>query len=262
MQTPAAPSACFLAAAQRWHEACVTAGHMKPAATSIEIQTQAQPTAASAAPSKTRSALDAFGYASLTVSELNGRCTWHSALARSLMAEYFIGGHFERGWLPPELLLWLHREALRRRAGAPPRDLSVIAQRVGSRRAGPAASIGAEEASAPAACKRLCFTLHQVDAEMLGEGQWLIVLREADDAALMDALMRSFDLSLSEAEFLFGLLKGAPGTELVSLMASSPDLVRGGLEQLWLKLGVADAEQACALVRRKLADALEPPQCS
>ncbi|MCV2349692.1 hypothetical protein [Paucibacter sp. Y2R2-4] len=239
---------------------------MKPAAPSIEIQTDAEPPAKGLAPTKTRSALDAFGYASLTVSELNGRCTWHSALARSLMAAYFSGGHFERGWLPPELLLWLHREALRRRAGAPPRDLSVVAQSGGVHRPSPAtrpeAGAGAVEAPASAVPRRLCFTLHQVDAEMLGEGQWLIVLREADDAALMDALMRSFDLSLSEAEFLFGLLKGEPGTELVSLMASSPDLVHGGLAQLWLKLGVADADQACALVRRKLADPLEPPQCS
>ncbi|MEJ6005740.1 hypothetical protein WG899_09290 [Paucibacter sp. AS339] len=192
--------------------------------------------------SKVRSALDAFGYASLTVSELNGRCTWHSALARSLMAEYFPGGHFERGCLPPELLLWLHREALRRRAGAPARDLSVWAR---------------EDRLAPmeplrSARKRLCCALHQVDADVLGEGQWLIVLREADDAALMDSLMRSFALSESEAELLFGLLKGPPGTELVALLASSPGLVHGGLEQLWCKLGVSGPAEACELLRRRL----------
>lgn len=198
-------------------------------------------------PAKTRSALDAFGYASLLVAELNGRCTWHSALARSLMSVYFSGAHFERGWLPPEILLWLHREALRRRAGAPPRDLSVLAQPGG---------MLPQRAGASAARKRLCLTLHSVDPDTLGEGQWLIVLREADAAALMDALMRHYGLSLSEAELVFAWLQGEAGTELVSLMTSSPELVQGGMAALWRKLGVADAEQACALVRRQLTEGL------
>lgn len=225
---------------------------MNPAAVRLDMMTDTPP--AFAPPSaKVRSALDAFGYASLTVSELTGRCTWHSALARSWMAKYFRGGHFERGYLPPELLLWLHREALRRRAGASPRDLSVWAQEGELAQAMP--PLGA--ATGAVGRQRLCFTLHPVDAEALGEGQWLIVVREADDAALMDRLMSSFELSQSEAELLFGLLKGEPGTELVALLASGPDLVRGGLEQLWQKLGVNGAQEACALVRLRLSGTVE-----
>jgi len=37
-------------------------------------------------------------------------------------------------------------------------------------------------------------------------------------------------------------------------------LVRGGLEQLWQKLGVNGAQEACALVRLRLSGAAEPAE--
>ncbi|MDM4766224.1 hypothetical protein [Pelomonas sp. SE-A7] len=123
-----------------------------------------------------RSALDAFGHASIAVRESDGWCLWQTALARSLMAEFFSGGHFERGRLPPELLLWLHREALRRRAGAEPGELTVLAQWRASRGRSPRPSAAALVARSE---RRLSFTLHEADPEALGEGQWLIVLHEA-----------------------------------------------------------------------------------
>ncbi len=131
-----------------------------------------------------RAAMDAFGYACLTVSQADGRCLWRSALARRLMADYFIGGHFERGFLPPELLLWLHREALRRRAGAPALGLTVLPQTPNpynpslpnlSKQPGRRSSLGRE---AKHLNKRLSFRLHEADAEALGDGQWLIVLSD------------------------------------------------------------------------------------
>ena len=80
-----------VATGSRWHEACVALGSMKPAAPPHDEETHAEPCGGDPMPAKTRSALDAFGYASLLVAELNGRCTWHSALARSLMSVYFSG---------------------------------------------------------------------------------------------------------------------------------------------------------------------------
>ncbi|MCV2369937.1 hypothetical protein [Roseateles oligotrophus] len=121
-----------------------------------------------------RSALDAFGYACLTVAEADGRCLWRTALARRLMAEYFVGTHFERGYLPPELLLWLHREALRRRVGAPPVDLTVLEQTPS--RFNPTLAARRPVAGAPK--RRLSFRLHEVDSEALGEGEWLIVMSD------------------------------------------------------------------------------------
>ncbi len=121
-----------------------------------------------------RSALDAFGYACLTVAEVDGRCLWRTALARSLMAEFFVGGHFERGYLPPELLLWMHREALRRRVGAQSVDLTVLAQQPSL--CNP--TLAARRAAADTPRKRLSFRLHAVDPDVMGDGQWLIVMSD------------------------------------------------------------------------------------
>lgn len=126
------------------------------------------------APAKPRSALDAFGHASIAVRETDGWCVWQTALARTLMAEFFSGGHFERGRLPPELLLWMHREVLRRRVGAEPGELTVLPQLRADVRPSTAALVARSE-------RRLSFSLHQVDPDALGEGQWLVVLHEKRD---------------------------------------------------------------------------------
>lgn len=149
-----------------WHAACVETLPMNPA-----------PIPAPRSDAMDRSdgppaALDAFGFACLTVAQADGRCLWRTALARSLMAEFFVGGHFERGYLPPELLLWMHREALRRRVGAQAVDLTVVAQTPS--RFNP--TLAARRAPLAALGSRLSFRLHAVDAEVMGEGQWLIVM--------------------------------------------------------------------------------------
>jgi CheY-like chemotaxis protein/DNA-binding CsgD family transcriptional regulator len=183
-----------------------------------------------------RNALDAFGHASLTVHEQDGRCVWQTALARALMGEYFNGGHFERGRLPPEVLLWLHREVLRRRAGAPPIGLTVLPQSRSD--AAPAAVRGA---------KRLSFALHAVDPDALGEGQWLIVMREADDAALLDALVHSFKLTLREAETLYWVAKGKTNVDIGDILGTSPRTVQKHLEHVFEKLGVETRTAAAAM---------------
>ena len=182
-----------------------------------------------------RNALDAFGHASLAVHEADGRCVWQTALARALMAEYFSGGHFERGRLPPEVLLWLHREVLRRRAGAEPAGLTVLPHGQG---APPLAARGA---------KRLSFTLHAVDPDALGEGQWLIVMREAVDAALMDGLIHGFKLTMREAEVLYWVVKGKTNADIGDILGSSPRTVQKHLEHVFEKLGVETRTAAAAM---------------
>src|SRR6202012_1898039 len=120
------------------------------------------------------------------------------ALGRQLRGQRQVAGQADQARLPPEMMLWLHREALhrealRRRAGAEPAGLPGLPP-----------PRGGEPVSASAVvargAKRLSFTLHAVDPDALGEGQWLIVMREADDAALMDGLMHGFKLTAREAE--------------------------------------------------------------
>lgn len=95
--------------------------------------------------------------ARMAVRERDGQCTWQTPQARALMASYFPPPWAEHARLPPEVLAWLHREALRRRAGAPPSSLTV-APRTGETR------------------ERLSFTLTTGDDEVVGEGHWLLVL--------------------------------------------------------------------------------------
>ncbi|MBA4342644.1 MAG: DNA-binding response regulator [Methylibium sp.] len=185
-----------------------------------------------------RNALDAFGHASLAVREHDGRCVWQTSLARSLMAEYFAGGHFERGRLPPEVMLWLHREALRRRAGAEPAGLTVLPH--------PGSDAPLDSAKGRGA-KRLSFTLHAVDPDALGEGQWLIVMREADDAALLDALISGFKLTAREAEVLYWVVKGKTNVDIGDILGSSPRTVQKHLEHVFEKLGVETRTSAAAL---------------
>ena len=193
-----------------------------------------------------RNALDAFGHASLAVREADGRCVWQTALARSLMAEYFVGGHFERGRLPPEVLLWLHREALRRRVGAEPNGLTVLPQI--------SSQAGALEPGALVArgAKRLSFTLHAVDPDALGEGQWLIVMRAADDAALVDGLVHAFKLTAREAEVLYWVVKGKTNRDIGDILGSSPRTVQKHLEHVFEKLGVETRTAAAAMAMGKV----------
>jgi len=116
-----------------------------------------------------RPVLDAFGHASVVVHEKDGRCSWQSPLARELMATFFQGGHFERGRLPPEVMLWMHREVLRRRAGGEPSGMTVMPPPQDPR-------------SLRRGSRRLSFTLQAADADAYGEGQWLVVMRESDEA--------------------------------------------------------------------------------
>lgn len=190
-----------------------------------------------------RNALDAFGHASLAVHEADGRCVWQTALARQLMAEYFSGGHFERGRLPPEVLVWLHREALRRRAGAEPASLTVLPP---VKPDAPVAALSSRGA------KRLSFTLHAVDPDALGEGQWLIVMREADDAALMDGLIHGFKLTAREAEVLYWVVKGKTNADIGDILGSSPRTVQKHLEHVFEKLGVETRTAAAALAMSRV----------
>ena len=175
--------------------------------------------------------------------EADGRCVWQTALARQLMAEYFSGGHFERGRLPPEVLVWLHREALRRRAGAEPASLTVLPP---VKPDAPVAALSSRGA------KRLSFTLHAVDPDALGEGQWLIVMREADDAALMDGLIHGFKLTAREAEVLYWVVKGKTNADIGDILGSSPRTVQKHLEHVFEKLGVETRTAAAALAMSRV----------
>ncbi len=181
-----------------------------------------------------RNALDAFGHATLAVSEQDGRCVWQTALARTLIADFF-PAHHDSAHLPPEVFAWLHRELLRRRAGADPSGLTVAR-----------------------AARRLSFVLHAVNPDALGDGQWLIVMREANDAAVVDALTHAFRLTAREAEVLYWVVKGKTNRDIGEILGTSPRTITKHLEHVFDKLGVETRTAAAAMAIAR-ASVLGPP---
>lgn len=178
--------------------------------------------------SQARNALDAFGYATITVRERDGRLMWQTPLARDLLRNYC---GTEAPTTPPAVLQWLRRhlgEALDQRE--PPR-LTL--------ENGP---------------RRLTFRLHQrVGDQDGGEegaeagGDWLIVMQETSDASVLSSLAGSFGLTAREAEVLYWVVKGKINRDIGDILGASPATVKKHLERIYAKLGVETRTAAAAM---------------
>ncbi len=177
---------------------------------------------------QTRRALDAFGYASITVRASDGRLMWQTPLARELLQAYF-GKVDTRA--PEPVLDWLqrHAPAAREQLIEPPR---LLLER------GP---------------RRLSFALHQqLSAESAGDsaeeaGHWLIVMRERSDAAIIEAMGLNFRLTAREAEVLYWVIKGKINRDIADILGASPATVKKHLERVFAKLGVETRTAAAAM---------------
>ncbi len=173
--------------------------------------------------SQARNALDAFGYATITVRERDGRLMWQTPLARDLLRHHC---GTEAPNTPPAVLQWLRRhlgEALEQRE--PPR-LTI--------ENGP---------------RRLTFRLHQcVGDEASGEGgDWLIVMQETSDASVLAGLADAFGLTAREAEVLYWVVKGKINRDIGDILGASPATVKKHLERIHAKLGVETRTAAAAM---------------
>ena len=180
-----------------------------------------------------RSALDAFGHATLVVRERDGRRLWQTALARDMLRAQF--PDTPEVAMPPPVMAWLAREALRRRAGAPPHGLTV-----GSGR------------------QRLSFDMHALDDDSAPGSEWLLVLREDSEAALLDALMRAFSLTAREAEVLYWVTQGKTNRDIGDILSLSPRTVHKHLEHVFDKLGVGSRTAAAGLALSRVDLARRP----
>ena len=178
-----------------------------------------------------RHALDAFGHATMVVSERDGRRLWQTALAREMMAEHFTAT--PESLTPPAVTAWVARESLRRRAGAEPHGLTVGR--------GP---------------QRLTFALHSMDPDgSTGAGlgdEWLVVLRVDSEAALLDGLLRHFPLTAREAEVLYWVIQGKTNRDIGDILSLSPRTVHKHLEHVFQKLGVETRTAAAALALQRV----------
>ncbi|WP_341906484.1 response regulator transcription factor [Polaromonas sp. YR568] len=187
-----------------------------------------------------RNALDAFGYASITVRMTgtgdanDGRITWQTPLARDLLLRYY---GTSAPQTPEPVLAWMRRHMADAAQQIEPPRLSVD---LGSR--------------------RLTFRLHRQtgDGEDMAAsgashtGDWLIVMREISDDAVVEAMSLSFKLTAREAEVLYWVVKGKINRDIADILGASPATVKKHLERVYVKLGVETRTAAAGMAMNRI----------
>jgi DNA-binding response OmpR family regulator/DNA-binding CsgD family transcriptional regulator len=175
-----------------------------------------------------RNALDAFGHAMIAVRISTTRLVWQTPLARTLLHGYFGSptGVADVPQVPASLLAWLTEQAALAEQGAVPRALTVVR--------------GASQ---------LVLSLQ----ERTSDEDWLVVMREVSDTAIVEAMMASFKLTLREAEVLYWVVKGKTNRDIGDILGSSPATVKKHLEHVYEKLGVETRTAAANLAMGKVA---------
>lgn len=176
-----------------------------------------------------RNALDAFGYASATVRWPEGRIIWQTALARELLARYC---GTQAPETPAPVLEWLRRhlpDAQQRQIEPPP---LVIEQ----------------------GRQRLSLRLHQQTGHDDGGDEWLIIMREASDTAVIETMSLSLGLTPREAEVLYWVAKGKTNRDIGEIIGSSPATAKKHLERVYVKLGVETRTAAAAVAIKRIRE--------
>lgn len=182
-----------------------------------------------------RNALDAFGYASITVrmsrsggdaGKSDGKLIWQTPLARDLLMRYY---GTTAPQTPEPILNWLRRHlADAGRQIEPPR----LAVELGPR--------------------RLTFRLHQQTGDSDSGDDWLIVMREISDDAVVQAMSLSFKLTAREAEVLYWVVKGKINRDIGDILGASPATVKKHLERVYAKLGVETRTAAAGMAVNRI----------
>lgn len=173
-----------------------------------------------------RNALDAFGYATITVRSSDGCLMWQTPLARELLARY-CGTQAPR--TPPEVLAWLAESVRSVERGGEPAKFTI--------EQGPT---------------RLTFRLHQQIGDSDAGGDWLIVMREVSDTAAIEAMSLWFKLTAREAEVLYWVVKGKTNKDIGDILGSSPMTVKKHLERVFVKMGVETRTAAAGMASTRI----------
>ncbi len=169
-----------------------------------------------------RTALDAFGQATVAVRASDGKLVWQTPLARDLLNEYFAAtGKFA----PVRLLAWIDEAIAAKSEGRPPGQLLCTS-----------------------GAKRLLASFH----DQTGDEEWLVVLREENDASAVESLMTAFRLTLREAEVLYWVTLGKTSKDIGDILGSSPRTVNKHLEHIFEKLGVETRTAAANMASSKM----------
>ena len=177
-----------------------------------------------------RSALDAFGYASMTVRVADGRVLWQTPLARDMLARS--GDVAAQGFVSEAVRGWMLRHQCELKTASEPPRL-VLPQAVG----------------------QLVLRLHQPQDDVEGEridGQVLVVMREESGAAQAEILREAFALTAKEAEVLYWVAQGKINRDIADIVGSSPATVKKHMERIHTKLGVETRTAAAAMALGRL----------
>jgi CheY-like chemotaxis protein/DNA-binding CsgD family transcriptional regulator len=180
-----------------------------------------------------RNALDAFGYASIMVrlgGTGDGKLTWQTPLARALLARYY---GTSAPQTPPAVLDWL-------------RSASAMAEHPAS------GAIEPPRLTIEQGAQRLSFRLHQQTGDSDGGADWLIIMREVSDAAVIEAMSLSFKLTAREAEVLYWVVKGKVNRDIGDILGASPATVKKHLERVYVKLGVETRTAAAGMAMGRI----------
>ena len=169
-----------------------------------------------------RNALDAYGYATITVRVSDGKLMWETPLARELLQRYY-------GTVAPQtpepVLVWLRRHLASSEQQVEPPRLSL------------------EQGA-----KRLTFRLHQ----QTGDDDWLIIMQEVSDETVIQAMSLTFKLTAREAEVLYWVVKGKINRDIGDILGASPMTVKKHLEHVFAKLGVETRTAAASMAMSRI----------
>ncbi|MDO9402734.1 MAG: response regulator [Polaromonas sp.] len=169
-----------------------------------------------------RNALDAFGYATITVRVSDGKLMWQTSLARELLLTYY---GTSAPQTPEPVLTWLRRHLADAEKQIEPPRLHL------------------EQGA-----KRLSFRLHQ----QTGDDDWLIIMRETSDETVIQAMSLSFGLTAREAEVLYWVVKGKINRDIGDILGTSPMTVKKHLERVFAKLGVETRTAAAGMAMGRI----------
>jgi DNA-binding response OmpR family regulator/DNA-binding CsgD family transcriptional regulator len=169
-----------------------------------------------------RTALDAFGQATIAVRAADSRIVWQTPLARNLLNAYFANPETVA---PEELLDWIAAAHRSRSEGREPAQLLYAEGN-----------------------KRLLASFH----DQTGDDEWLVVLREENDASAVESLIAAFRLTQREAEVLYWVVQGKTSKDIGDILGTSPRTVNKHLEHVFEKLGVETRTAAANLALSKM----------
>ena len=185
-----------------------------------------------------RNALDAFGYATITVRASDGMLLWQTPLARDLLERYC---GTQAPQTPEPVREWLQRCV---------RQLGQLGDIDQTGDGGPVSE--PPQLTLERGPAQLRFRLHQQTGDNDAGGDWLIVMREVSDAAVIESLGLALKLTAKEAQVLYWLVKGKTNKDIGDILGNSPMTVKKHLERIFVKLGVETRTAAAGLAMRRI----------